>query len=138
MYFSYLLLLGHPLPHRFQTSPFVHTSRIRKSFTIPQPRKFSCQEPLIISSTPPSPEITLEQETIEDEQEVDFFLAASSSSIPTLRSATIKSTNSTTFSESSVESRISSRLCPEDATYPSRGGLFGLADCMSSRSKNKI
>ena len=132
---SLLYYIGHPVPHIFQSSPFMHTSRSRKSFTIPQSRKYSGQEPLI---NPPSPEVpeTQKPEETGELDEVDLFGSVPQGSSSVRSSSTIRSTNSTTFSESSVESRISTRLCPEDATYP-RGGLLGLADCMSSRGKNK-
>ncbi len=129
---SLSLSIGRPIPLIFQSSPFVHSTRIRKSFTIQyQTRKYSGQEPLIDGSNPPSPDIPKIDETPKQVKEELLFQGGS---VQYKQSSSIKSTNSTTFSEASLDSRISTHLCPDDATYP-RAGLFGLADCMSSKNK---
>lgn len=130
---------GHPIPQIFQTSTFTSSSSRRKSFTIPQSiRKYPCQEPLLSKDGPSSPDLQSTTDDIPDAGTDPFATSlpgsSSNSSLP--NQISLRSTNSTTFSEASLESRISTQLCPEDATYP-RGGFLGLTDCMSTRNKTK-
>ena len=130
-------LTGRPVPLHFQSSFNQHGSTQRKSFTIPQTRNrhrhHSNQDepllspttstPVIKDDTPPPP--VQSQTTVHSNDSFRSYTTSNSQ-------ATIRSTSS----EYSVDSRISSRQVPDDAMYP-KGGIFGLADCMSTRSKEK-
>ena len=133
---------GRPLPAQFQTS-FSHTPT-RKSFTIPQTRRHHHrhhqllqEEPLVTPAlvikddTPPPPRTSTEtsNSSPSSHNAQDNHVNAHSPQL-TIRSV------SSAISEYSVDSRISSHIYPDDAHYP-RGGLLGLADCMSNRSKER-
>lgn len=114
------LLSGKPAPAHFVTSSAI----VLNLLTMPQQRHY---QSLLDKS--PSPSSSL----VSSPAHPKSGSISSYSSLPSQRQY---STISETPSERSLESRISARPYPDDAAY-GKGGLLGLADCMSSKQKAK-
>lgn len=115
------LHLGRLAPSHFVSSSVI----VQNSLTIPQRKHGQQSQPLLEKSPSPSSSLVASSAT------------QSSSSSPWDVTQRKRSTSSEALSERSLDSRISSRhLYPDDAAF-GKGGLLGLADCMSSKQKTK-
>lgn len=131
------VIIGHPPPPHFQSS-FSHTS-LRKSFTIPQARSNRHRHHQLLQEEPLISPVTTKEDTPPPSKVSSAHIPLAPTKSLTKEQVIkdhISDSISSAASEYSFDSRISTHIYPEDALYP-RAGLFGLADCMSTRSRER-